>query len=124
MIDSEEVCEVAVRGWGCVAGHQEREPTRKLFRFSHRESADPQDCSSRVIYPVPLSQIHLPIEIKTCMKGGDDRIIGGFSIGSILEPANRSSESDSERLWIGNISENPGNIVNLGVCSKNGDKLV
>jgi len=53
LVNSDQMCEVMVRCWGCIADDQEREPLWKLLRFTHYKSANPQNCPPRVVCPVP-----------------------------------------------------------------------
>ena len=108
-VDTEEVCEVMVVIWGCVSRCYEREFACKLFGFTHRKSVNPQNCSPRVVRPVPRSRIHHRIGTKTRMEGGDDQTIWGLYVSPLLEPPNRASESDGgvECVLVGDAPDDP-----------------
>ena len=88
---------------------------------------DPDDCPSRVVCPIPRPGIQLASGIETRLERRNDQIIGGFDIGSVLEPSYRASKSDSgvECLWVGNVSEDPRHTPYvIGVCSVNNGKIL
>lgn len=113
--DVKEMCEIKVGGWGRVLSGWEGKHTSKLPGFTHRKGVDPQDSARGVVSPIYRPRIYLPIGAKTCTQRGDDYVVRWFRVNSVFEPANGSGKTDSsvERLWIGDVPEDPRDTSNV-----------
>ena len=126
-IDFEKIFEVRAKTLICESYGWEREYPCKLLGFTHRKSVNPHHCPSRVVHSVLQPRVQPPSGIKTRLERGDNRVIRGVDVDSVVEPSNLAGESDSgvECLWVCDVSEDPRHTpCVIGVClTDNGEIL-